>query len=74
MNLKGKTLVKGHHLLFEGAALGQSFNRTGSGIGGCSCGARSEELPTRAARKRWHKDHKAGVLASRETQGNSADR
>lgn len=74
MNFKGKTLVKGHYLLFEGAALGQPLNRSGSGIGGCSCGTRSEELPTRAARKCWHKDHKAGVLTSRETQGNSADR
>jgi hypothetical protein len=62
MSLKGKTLVKGHTLVFEGAALGQS-NRTGPGIGGCSCGERSETLPTTAERKRWHAAHKKAVVA-----------
>lgn len=63
MSLKGKTLVKGHTLLFEGAALGMLGNDCGLGVGGCSCGARSEELPSRASRKRWHKEHKQAVAA-----------
>ena len=74
MDLKGKTLVKGHALLFEGEALGNRFNRTGPGVGGCTCGVHSEELPSRAARKRWHKEHKAGVLAAREAQADSPDK
>jgi hypothetical protein len=64
MSLKGKTLLKGHTLILEGAAMGMGISpSTGSGVGGCSCGARSPELPSRAARKRWHKDHKAEVRA-----------
>jgi hypothetical protein len=63
MSMVGKTLVKGHTLLFEGQALGRSHDRCGRGIGGCTCGERSEELPNRASRKRWHKQHKAEVIA-----------
>ena len=32
------------------------------GVGVCSCGETSDVLTTDAARKRWHKDHKAEVL------------
>ena len=66
MTLKGKTLVKGHTLLFEGDALGKSYSRCGPGEGGCSCGARSDRLPSRAARKRWHKEHKVEMQAMRQ--------
>jgi len=66
MSLKGKTLLKGHTLLFEGAALGKFYDKCGTGEGGCSCGARSKELPSRAARQRWHKKHKAEVLKLHE--------
>lgn len=59
MSMKGKTLVKGHTLSMEGQPLG--YARSGIGYGGCSCGARSEELPSNAARKRWHKKHKEEV-------------
>ncbi len=38
--------------------------RHGMGVSGqgravCSCGAYSESLPTAAARRRWHNEHKA---------------
>lgn len=48
---KGKTLLPGHTLQFEGHA---RYGREGR----CSCGAKSEALPTAAARKRWHAEHK----------------
>jgi hypothetical protein len=62
----GKTLVKGHTLRFEGMAL---YDDDGSGIygwsrtgrGECSCGERSPVLESNAARKRWHREHKAEV-------------
>jgi len=62
-------VVRGHGLLFEGDAFtrdGASYswlNRSGAGHGKCSCGALSEELTSRAARQRWHRDHKLEVLA-----------
>jgi len=65
----GKTLVKGHTLLWEGRPLGNAgFSVKGTGIGGCSCGARSPELPSGAARKQWHRDHKAEVLRKQQEQ------
>lgn len=40
---------------------------TGPGKGRCSCGVTSEwELPTTAARQRWHRIHKGDVLAARK--------
>lgn len=62
--MKGKTLVPGHTLIFEGDALGRSRGLSGPGEGGCSCGARSPRLETRAARKRWHKEHKDAIRAA----------
>lgn len=64
MNLVGKTLLKGHTLLFEGEAIGQSWHKNGPGSGKCSCGEMSPELPTRAARKRWHREHKEAIRKS----------
>jgi len=66
MTQRGKTLVSGHTLLFEGSALGHDSSGCGAGVGGCSCGERSPELPNRAARKRWHKEHKAAIVADRK--------
>jgi hypothetical protein len=57
MTMKGKTLLKGHTLMDEGQPLGTG-RRSGDGVGGCSCGARSPVLFSNAARQRWHKDHK----------------
>jgi len=61
--MKGKTLLKGHTLLNEGKAVGRA---AGAGLGGCSCGARSEELPSNVARQRWHKQHKDEIRAERK--------
>ncbi len=59
MSMKGKTLVKGHTLIMEGQPCG--YARNGPGQGACSCGLRSPELSSNAARKRWHKEHKKEV-------------
>lgn len=66
--------VVGHELRNEGrvfrigeryyASLG-SGERNGPGSARCSCGAESPSLPTTAARQRWHRQHKADVLARR---------
>jgi hypothetical protein len=57
-----QTRVKGHTLLFEGDAIGRSWELSGPGIGKCSCGEKSETLKNRATRKRWHREHKMAVL------------
>lgn len=59
MSNRGKTLVKGHTLLFEGSPCGDAFwKRSGTGRGKCSCGIMSPLLPSNAARQRWHRQHK----------------
>lgn len=59
--------LAGHGLLHEGwPFIGtkiRATNNTGPGMGKCECGAMSEMVPTRAARKRWHRDHKADIRA-----------
>lgn len=61
----GKTLLKGHIMGDEGCARGDDgmilWDAKGPGRGKCSCGALSEILPTRAARKRWHREHKDAI-------------
>ena len=63
--------VPGHTLVGEGR--GHDANgvwswdwgiANGEGRGRCSCGALSPMLPTRTARKRWHREHKGEVIAS----------
>lgn len=56
----------------QGFAIGPSRYMSGtgwvpdpSGVGRCSCGETSAALPSKAARKRWHRSHKADVLARR---------
>lgn len=73
-SLRGKTLVKGHTLTWEGEAFTKpgcpdsrcvGFRRqtnTNYGHGLCSCGEMSEHEETRAARKRWHRMHKMKVV------------
>jgi hypothetical protein len=41
----------------------------------CRCGEVSPPLPSTRARKQWHREHKAEVLAGRaeDTQGEQAD-
>ena len=54
---KGKTLLKGHVLMYEGKALSATWEAK-EGIGGCWCGARSKSLPSNAARQLWYRQHK----------------
>jgi hypothetical protein len=71
------TRLAGHELLYEGAAHDSLGNRTrllyggtsGEGRAKCSCGVLSKPLTSGRARKAWHRDHKADVLAaSRESR------
>ena len=63
ITFKKQTLVKGHTLSMEGQPVGYARNGPGQGI--CSCRQLSPVLPTNAARKRWHKQHKDEILAAR---------
>lgn len=59
--------IWGHALRFEGRCPSphdRSRLWNGTGHGRCECGGRSPELPSTAARKRWHREHKAQVLAT----------
>lgn len=52
--------VPGHGLQAAGlpwTADGERLGASGLGVGLCSCGAMSPELPTNCARKRWHTAH-----------------
>ena len=37
------------------------YSTSGVGIGVCRCGASSAVLPTAAARKAWHREHKDAI-------------
>lgn len=54
--------ISGHALQYEGRAF-HAGNRVMVGKAKCECGERSERLETDAARQRWHRQHKAEVLA-----------
>jgi hypothetical protein len=61
-------IVKGHGLLREGTAHDAAGNYLGNsryaGYGFCQCGARTPKLgASNAARKRWHREHKAAVFS-----------
>ena len=64
------TLLDGHWLWWEGAPHDHRGGRIGwNGTGGvgsakCSCGELSPVLPSGAARKRWHREHKAALAAA----------
>ena len=61
-----------HNIKADGAAFHADGSRvqdgTTMGLGSaiCSCGESSEALPTRAARKSWHAEHKAAAAAESE--------
>lgn len=61
--------VAGHGLRYEGRTH-NAYRGLGNGVGTgkCECGAESPDLPTTAARQRWHKEHKAEVLRERGAQ------
>lgn len=62
-----ETQTRAHRLMREGAPYDDGGNERGGGDLGvrgpgralCTCGELSNILPSAAARKRWHKDHKA---------------
>lgn len=56
--------IRGHALRNEGRAF-HAGDRVFRGRAVCECGTQSEPLESDAARKRWHRQHKAGVLAQR---------
>ena len=65
------TQIRGHGLKAEGKPYADNgeggwmhLYQQHVGRGLCSCGATSEVLESDAARKRWHKDHKAEVSAT----------
>ena len=65
------TQIRGHGLQSEGKPYGDSgeggwmhLYQRHVGVGLCSCGATSEVLASDAARKRWHREHKAAVVAA----------
>lgn len=53
--------IRGHGLLREGRT-GSSRHSVSSGQATCECGERSPELPSTAARQRWHREHKAELV------------
>ncbi len=56
------TLVPGHGLRHEGRYWnGHAYVTGGMAPGKCSCGDESDPLPTAAARRRWHAEHKAQI-------------
>jgi len=60
------TRLVGHALWHEGAPYDDrgrriEYPRTTEGRAKCECGELSEALPSGAARRRWHADHKADV-------------
>lgn len=69
--------VPGHTLRYEGAPFGDdglviTHGRAVLGIGGtgrakCSCGEFSEVLLSSTRRRKWHREHKAAVLAGQAT-------
>lgn len=72
------SLVKGHALVAEGAAFdkeGDSAKRAkrvrygtvrGRGRALCECGSVSPPLDSANQRKKWHREHKAEVSATRQ--------
>lgn len=77
--VKRNTRIPGHGLQREGRAHDETGRYIGGyysgalgdgrgtsvGYGLCSCGAKSPELPSTGARKRWFNEHKAEVVAAR---------
>jgi hypothetical protein len=66
-------IVKGHALLREGTAHdaegGNYFGKGYAGYGFCQCGARTPKLvASNAARRRWHRQHKADVFSQTLTR------
>lgn len=65
--------VPGHGLAREGyphdengnvLSLGGIVRTSGPGRAKCACGQVSPDLPSTAARKRWHREHKEQVVSA----------
>lgn len=79
MKVKGRVLVKGHGLINEGTGYEPGWPPEAylrrfwtmahdrGGVAVCWCGAISDPLPSDAARKRWHRDHKANLMGGNPT-------
>ncbi len=52
---------EGHALLPQDLPGYYWITYRGIGIGYCECGAQSPELPSTAARQRWHAEHKEQI-------------
>jgi hypothetical protein len=65
MNKRGKTLLKGHALIGEGAPHKADGSRGyvdwPFAHGKCSCGALSPLTSSVALRKQWHREHKQQI-------------
>lgn len=56
------TRIAGHGLRHEGRHwTAAGYVSGGMAPGVCECGEKSAPLPSAAARKRWHRDHKAEI-------------
>lgn len=63
--------LAGHELRYEGRVFDAAVGLVNSLVNGrgatrCSCGEWSPVLPSTAARKRWHREHKDAVRAAGE--------
>lgn len=74
-------IIPGHKLSSEGAPFSAKGRRTGriqstggTGWAKCHCGALSETaLPSAAARRRWHRQHKAAIIAATRAAQTAGD-
>lgn len=63
-----RTYVRGHRMATETRATGATRSaRQREGIAICACGTFSPRLPNTLERQRWHRRHKAAVIAGKDT-------
>lgn len=58
--------LAGHGLRNEGRVYDAANQRVAAGSSRCECGESSPELPSQAARQRWHERHKERMRAQAE--------
>lgn len=62
--MKANTRLAGHELRNEGRVY-DGIHLVREGASRCSCGEWSPLLPSSAARKRWHREHKDAIRAAK---------
>lgn len=62
--MKANTRLAGHELRNEGRVYDPHGYVQSTGVSRCSCGDLSPVLESAAARKRWHREHKAAGWAA----------